>query len=112
MSNAEALANRLRKNAKHWDKWARREGLEAYRLYDRDIPEFPYAVDRYADWLHVQLFEPRKPIGAAELDQHLAAIARRDTDPARSPGAQGPPAPARQRPVREDRAGRAELYRA
>lgn len=75
MSAADALANRLRKNAKHWDKWARREGLEVYRLYDRDIPEFPYAVDRYADWLHVQLFEPRRPITPAELDGHLAAIA-------------------------------------
>jgi 23S rRNA (cytosine1962-C5)-methyltransferase len=71
----EALANRLRKNARHWDKWARREGIEAFRIYDRDIPEFPYAIDRYADWLHVQLFEPRRPIVPAELDGHLAAIA-------------------------------------
>jgi len=69
------LANRLRKNARHLGKWARREGLEAYRLYDRDIPEFPYAIDRYGDWLHVQLFEGKRPFTDPDIATHLAAIA-------------------------------------
>ena len=42
---AQADANRVLKNQRHLGKWARREGIEAYRLYDRDIPEFP-AGDR------------------------------------------------------------------
>ena len=54
-----ALANRLRKNARHWDKWARRNGIECYRVYDRDIPEFPLAVDRYGTWVHAQSFAAR-----------------------------------------------------
>lgn len=70
------LANRLKKNARHLGKWARREGLEAYRLYDRDIPEFPYAIDRYGDWLHVQLFEGKRPFTDADITEHLAAIAQ------------------------------------
>jgi 23S rRNA (cytosine1962-C5)-methyltransferase len=74
MSDPAALANRLRKNARHLAKWARREGLEAYRLYDRDIPEFPYAIDRYGDWLHVQLFEGKRPLSDADIAEHLAAI--------------------------------------
>ena len=48
---ADALAafrNRLAKNARHWSRWARRRGLGAYRVYDRDLPEFPLAVDCYA----------------------------------------------------------------
>lgn len=57
MSKTEAFANRLRKNAKHWDKWARRQGLSCYRLYDRDVPEFPLAIDRYAGHLHLQEYE-------------------------------------------------------
>ena len=57
MSKTEAFANRLRKNAKHWDKWARRQGLSCYRLYDRDLPEFPLAIDRYAQQVHLQEFE-------------------------------------------------------
>ncbi len=42
-----ALANRIAKNARHWGRWARRQGLGAYRVYDRDIPEFPLAIDCY-----------------------------------------------------------------
>ena len=43
-----AFRNRLAKNARHWSRWARRRGLGAYRVYDRDLPEFPLAVDCYA----------------------------------------------------------------
>jgi len=42
-----AFANRLARNAKHWNRWARRRGLGAYRVYDRDLPEFPLAIDCY-----------------------------------------------------------------
>jgi 23S rRNA (cytosine1962-C5)-methyltransferase len=42
-----AFANRLAKNAKHWSRWARRRDLGAYRVYDRDLPEFPLAIDCY-----------------------------------------------------------------
>jgi len=57
MSKTEAFANRLRKNAKHWDKWARRQGLSCYRLYDRDLHEFPLAIDRYAGHIHLQEYQ-------------------------------------------------------
>ena len=50
-----ALGNRLRKNDRHWSRWARREDTECYRVYDRDLPEFPLQVDRYGDRAHVQL---------------------------------------------------------
>jgi 23S rRNA (cytosine1962-C5)-methyltransferase len=42
-----AFANRLAKNAKHRQRWARRHGFGAYRVYDRDLPEFPLAIDCY-----------------------------------------------------------------
>ena len=71
---AAALANRLRKNARHLARWARREDLTAYRLYDRDIPEFPYAIDCYDAWLHVQLFEGKRPLTDADISAHLNAI--------------------------------------
>src|SRR6185436_10340431 len=41
------FANRLAKNARHWGKWARRRDIGAYRIYDRDVPEFPLAIDCY-----------------------------------------------------------------
>jgi len=37
----EMLANRVRKNARHLGKWAKREGVTCWRGYDRDIPELP-----------------------------------------------------------------------
>jgi 23S rRNA (cytosine1962-C5)-methyltransferase len=73
--NPADLGNRLRKNARHWDKWARREGLEAYRLYDRDIPEFPYAIDRYGPYVQVQEFERSQPREAGQHAADLAAVA-------------------------------------
>jgi 23S rRNA G2069 N7-methylase RlmK/C1962 C5-methylase RlmI len=45
---ADMLANRLRKRYRHLCKWARRTSCDAFRLYDRDIPEIPLVLDIYA----------------------------------------------------------------
>jgi 23S rRNA (cytosine1962-C5)-methyltransferase len=86
--DAAAFANRLRKNARHWGKWARRSGIECYRIYDRDIPEFPLAIDRYGEWVHAQSFAaPWASVGDAETarDGALAPLIAQalDTEPAR-----------------------------
>ncbi|MEK6556909.1 MAG: hypothetical protein AABZ14_01220, partial [Candidatus Margulisiibacteriota bacterium] len=39
------LGNRLRKQYQHLRKWAKRQQLTCYRLYERDIPEIPAIVD-------------------------------------------------------------------
>jgi 23S rRNA (cytosine1962-C5)-methyltransferase len=41
------LANRLEKRFRHLRKWARRFDVECFRVYERDIPEFPLIVDWY-----------------------------------------------------------------
>ena len=63
-----AFSNRLRKNRRHWDKWARRRGIGCYRLYDRDIPEFPLAIDWYEGEAHAQVFarKGQQPLEEAE----------------------------------------------
>ena len=48
---------RLAKRFKHLAKWARRQGTEAFRIYDRDIPEIPLVIDWYAGWLHAAEYE-------------------------------------------------------
>jgi 23S rRNA G2069 N7-methylase RlmK/C1962 C5-methylase RlmI len=48
-AQAALLENRLAKRHRHLRKWARRTGTGAYRLYDRDIPEIPLALDLYRD---------------------------------------------------------------
>ncbi|UOO83092.1 class I SAM-dependent methyltransferase [Uruburuella testudinis] len=57
MSDITAFANRLGKNAKHYLKWARRNGIEAWRLYDRDIPQYPFAIDVYGEQIHLQEYD-------------------------------------------------------
>ncbi|MEN8200189.1 MAG: bifunctional 23S rRNA (guanine(2069)-N(7))-methyltransferase RlmK/23S rRNA (guanine(2445)-N(2))-methyltransferase RlmL, partial [Thermodesulfobacteriota bacterium] len=48
------FGNRLRKNGKKLLKWARREGVHCFRVYDKDLPEFNVSVDLYEKWIHVQ----------------------------------------------------------
>jgi 23S rRNA (cytosine1962-C5)-methyltransferase len=64
----DAFTNRLRKNQRHWSKWARRRGISCYRLYDRDIPEFPLAIDWYEGEAHAQVFARKglEPLDEAE----------------------------------------------
>ena len=47
------IQNRLEKNFKKLKPWAEKNRIEAYRLYDRDIPEFPFIVDRYRNYFVV-----------------------------------------------------------
>lgn len=71
---AEDFANRLRKNLKKFEKWARQEGIECYRLYDADLPEYNVAIDRYADWVVVQEYAPPKTVDAHKARQGLFDI--------------------------------------
>lgn len=58
----QMFANRLQKNLKLLGKWARKEQIECYRLYDADMPEYALAIDVYADWVHVQEYAAPKTI--------------------------------------------------
>ncbi len=51
-----SLKNRIRKNYKHLRKWAKRTNTECFRIYDRDIKEYPIAIDVYAGRFCVQYF--------------------------------------------------------
>ncbi|GAA0522349.1 bifunctional 23S rRNA (guanine(2069)-N(7))-methyltransferase RlmK/23S rRNA (guanine(2445)-N(2))-methyltransferase RlmL [Tatumella terrea] len=68
---AEDYANRLRKNLKKLDKWARQEGIDCYRIYDADLPEYNIAVDRYADRVVIQEYAPPKTVDAQKARQRL-----------------------------------------
>lgn len=47
----EMIYNRLLKNYKKLKNWIRSDKIEAYRLYDRDIPEYPFIIDCYGGYL-------------------------------------------------------------
>jgi 23S rRNA (guanine2445-N2)-methyltransferase / 23S rRNA (guanine2069-N7)-methyltransferase len=72
-AEAAMFRNRLEKNIRRLASYVRSRGLEAYRLYDRDIPEYAFAIDRYGDRLLVQEWAP-----PARIDPQLAASRARD----------------------------------
>ena len=56
----QMFLNRVAKNYKHLKRWARREAIECFRVYDRDIPELPLALDVYGQ--RAQLQEYSAPV--------------------------------------------------
>lgn len=61
------ILNRLQKNLKKLAPWAKRLNIEAYRLYDKDIPEFPFLIDVYGD--HVVVYDKTDPIKDKDKNQ-------------------------------------------
>lgn len=64
---AAMLANRLKKNQKQFSKWAAKNDISCYRLYDADMPEFAFAIDRYESeqgevYLYIQEYAPPKSV--------------------------------------------------
>lgn len=59
--------------------WAQKRAITCFRVYDRDLPEVPLALDLYEEaddhrlWLHATLFEPRHGIETARALQWLEA---------------------------------------
>lgn len=71
------LENRLRKNLSHLGRWARRNGVTCFRLYDADLPEFNAAIDLYQSeqlWAVVQEYEAPAAVEADLARQRLAEI--------------------------------------
>ena len=83
------LRRRLAKRFRHLSKWARRQGIDAFRVYDRDIPEIPLVIDWYAGWLHVAEYD--RPHDRTEIEHEVwldrmveAAAAELGVPPARA----------------------------
>lgn len=75
---AQALINRLKKNDKHLSRWARKNDISCYRLYDADLPEFAFALDKYTSalnpdvcWFHLQEYQAPKTVDADKAQQRI-----------------------------------------
>lgn len=66
-AGAQMLKNRLDKNRKHLRKRIEREGVQCYRIYDADMPEYAAAIDVYGDHLHIQEYQ-----APASIDENAA----------------------------------------
>lgn len=72
MKTLEAIGNKLQKNYKHRAKWARKNKIEAYRIYDREIPDYPYIVDIYGEF--VVIYSKTKDKLDSDKTHHLDHI--------------------------------------
>lgn len=64
------FTNRIKKKSKELKKWARKNKISCYRIYDKDIPEIPISLDIYEllpDYITTQ----------AEAAQYIANINQR-----------------------------------
>jgi 23S rRNA (guanine2445-N2)-methyltransferase / 23S rRNA (guanine2069-N7)-methyltransferase len=80
---AEIFSNRLSKMARHMRKWPTKRGITCYRLYERDIPEVPLTVDRYADHLHISEYQRPNEHTLAEHEtwlEYMATVAGKVAD--------------------------------
>ena len=85
---AQMVANRLRKNLRALRKWREREGVECFRAYDADLPEYAAAIDVYRGvpeespqsppeiWLHVQEYQAPASIPEDVARQRLTDLVR------------------------------------
>ena len=70
-----ALTNRINKNFKHFSKLMRKQNIDAYRIYDKDIPEFPFAVDIYGDQRVIYEYHtPHKNIADEERQNAVQSV--------------------------------------
>lgn len=68
---AVMVLNRLKKNVRKLNKWAEAEKVDAYRIYDADLPEYAAAIDLYGERVHIQEYAAPKSVDAAAAEKRL-----------------------------------------
>lgn len=60
--------NRLNKVCRHVGRQAKRQSISCYRVYDHDLPEFPFCIEFYGDRLYVAEYKRRHNMTEEEHD--------------------------------------------
>ena len=63
--------NRLEKVYRHLGKQAKRMGIACYRLYDHDLPEFPFCIEIYEQNIYVAEYKRRHGMDEVEHDEWM-----------------------------------------
>lgn len=67
----EMFRNRLAKVFRHRSKIARKTGVGCFRIYDHDLPEFPFCIDQYETHLYVSEYKRRHGMDDEAHDRWL-----------------------------------------
>ncbi|MGN6617013.1 MAG: class I SAM-dependent methyltransferase [Ilyomonas sp.] len=65
--------NRLQKVYKHKSKLARRQNITCYRVYDHDLPEFPFSIELYENRIYLAEYLRRHGMTDEEHENWLNA---------------------------------------
>jgi 23S rRNA (cytosine1962-C5)-methyltransferase len=76
--DSQAIKNRLQKNIKKLKTYIQKNGIEAYRIYNKDIPEYPYLIDIYGS--DAVIYEQGKKLG--EEDEPIRVQHQKDIETA------------------------------
>jgi 23S rRNA (cytosine1962-C5)-methyltransferase len=55
--------NRLTKVFRHLSKLAKRQNISCYRIYDYDLPEFPFCIEMYDDKIYLAEYKKNYELG-------------------------------------------------
>lgn len=67
----EMFSNRLQKVFRHRSKWAKRASVQCWRLYDKDLPEFPLIIDIYGDKVYIAEYRAKHQLTEEQHSQWL-----------------------------------------
>lgn len=67
----QMFENRLVKVLKHLRKTAKRQGITCFRLYDRDLPEFPLIIELYEQKVYVAEYQSQHGMEDEAYDRWL-----------------------------------------
>ena len=68
----------MKKNLKTVRKWAGKEGVSSFRIYDADIPEYSAAIDLYeGEFIYLQEYQPPKEIPAGKAEKRLMDMVKK-----------------------------------
>jgi len=63
--------NRLTKVYRHRSKVARRQAIDSYRIYDHDLPEFPFSIEIYEGKVYVAEYKRRHNLSEEAYEQWM-----------------------------------------
>ena len=72
--DGQAFSGRIDKNMKRLKKWAKKNEVSCYRIYDADIPEYNVAVDYYEGRVVVYEYQAPKSVNSALAEQRLLDV--------------------------------------
>jgi len=61
--------NRLEKVHRHLSKQAQKQGISCYRIYDHDLPEFPFIIEIYENKLYVSEYQRKHSMNDEEHEE-------------------------------------------